>query len=236
MDHVQVIWDDDDWALTEDARERYVNGRIMELQSLSNNNEWDSFILLMREGCTKLTEAIERGDESANKFWRQVEGNPKLPGLRKNSIHEIVEALKVQVDKSDAFARKVLEETTIWVGDASAKFIVRLADQWRSKGLKPTASKSDDRKQSHFVAWVAFLMKTMPERFRQHSGSSGALSYEVSKALRQTDHIRKLIRRAEIDDLVQKNDWRRGLRVDWDDPALQQEYRELLASRRKGRR
>ena len=68
-DRVDLIWSEDDWQLIDNFRGRYANGRRMELEALPDNDEWDSLVSLVREGCRKLTEAMERRGYSSYLLW-----------------------------------------------------------------------------------------------------------------------------------------------------------------------
>jgi hypothetical protein len=216
IDGATVTWSDRDWALTENIRLRYVNGRAAEKFSLPNNNEWESVLSLVLDGCGKIIEAMERTDYTAEKLWTWVgsdwDGNgedpwkglnagPNQPGLKKECLAALLLALRDRTGRIEATQRGFDAKAQIWmgdVGDAWCKFIVRLDMQWRAKGLKPTASKSDRQKRSPFVAWVAFLMRTLPEPLWQHmhgvsNGSWGALSKEISRALRNREKVLRLI-------------------------------------------
>jgi hypothetical protein len=230
----RLQWGETDWQITEDTRERYVNGRSIELHSLPDNKEWESLVALVRSACVNLDEAIERRDAAAARFWKYIEDNPEQSEIQKGRLRQVIKTLQAQTNQSDAYMQKVTTETRIWVGDAWSKYVVRLSEQWQSKGLKPTAPKSDDQKGSAFVRWVEFLMRKLPEPLWQHlkgvaNGNWGALNYEVSKALQQRKAVLKRIRRAEIDDIIRDHQWREGLRPDWGDASLQREYHALLA-------
>jgi hypothetical protein len=227
---VSVAWTEADWAVTENARERYVNGRNWEINSLPNNDEWDSAIILVLDGCAKLIEAIDRSDYSAEKLWdwigaawdgvgadpwEGVGGDHKRPGPQKDRLRAYICAVMERTEKIHAIQREVNAKTEVWVGDAWSKLVVRLGEQWRAKGLKPTVSKSDNSRCSAFVGWIAFLMGSLPKPLWQHmqgvprpmlvhgrhgysvawtgNPSWGALSKEVSKALRDRERILTLI-------------------------------------------
>jgi hypothetical protein len=154
----------------------------------------------VRDGCAKLAEALERRDFAGNKFWKLIAPLPRHPSssLRREKLSKLIELLKSRTDMADACEQELLAKTPVWEGDAWSKFIVRLGRQWRTKGLKPTAPKSEEQKRSAFVAWVALLMNTLPEPLRQHMKGTekdhwGAINKAVSRSLLDWDRILKLI-------------------------------------------
>jgi hypothetical protein len=184
--------------LIDNFKLRYANGRGNELNALPDNDEWDSLVSLVLDGCQKFTEAMERRSFGADQLWRSIGADPERPELQKERFRSLIDALKGRTENRDAAEQNIVAKTQVNVGDAWSVFIVRLAEQWRSKGLKPTASKSDETKPSLFVISVAFLMGSLPEPLQQHmrsvkSGNWLALSQAVGEALRDTERVRRLI-------------------------------------------
>jgi hypothetical protein len=183
-------WQDEDWQLTENIRQRYVYDRSIELFSVLYSSEWNSFISLLSKGCRNLIIGIERDDLVARGVWKYLDDNGIL---RTESLRDTIRTLTDHAGKTS--------DVSILEGDAWSKFVVCLAEQWRAKGLRPTAPKSSDLKRSDFVGWVAFLMLNLPEPLWQYAGGAvkpesanwGALNHAVWRALRERKRILGLI-------------------------------------------
>jgi hypothetical protein len=187
-DHAVLAWTDDDWRRVEGIRERYVNGRSLEMSSVPDNAEWESVVSLVRSAMYNLDEAIERCNFSAQFFWSAMGGDPDQPNLRRESLRTLVRALTDRLNRANAMQADIVAKSTITVGDAWRLFVSRLDGQWHAKGLKATVRKGEGP-PSAFVRWIALLTDPMPRDLQQHmhgvtNESFGALSQAVWEALR----------------------------------------------------
>jgi hypothetical protein len=149
-----LVWNDHDWKQVEEIRLKYANGRGMEIMSLPDNGEWDSLVALVRNATNNLIQATERCNFSAEQVWTLVGGDRDQPNLQKESLRALMYALMCRLNRANAVQTDIAAKTSVAIGDAWLRFISRLDDQWRRKGLKATVRKGEGR-PSAFVRWVA---------------------------------------------------------------------------------
>ena len=179
-----MIWDDRrDWEQIDDIRLRYFNGRATEVTSIRADDEFDETAILVRDACAKLIEATERNDYGTEMLWTMMAAGH--PDLERGRISALVGALRSRTEEFDRLVMKG-DFRRIRIGDARSRLIMRLADHFCQKGLKPTAAINYDEgaNPSPFVALVILMVASLPEALQESAQGLPAFSRTVSRTLR----------------------------------------------------
>ena len=182
-DKKPLVWDDRDWERIDDIRLRYFNGRAAEVTSIRDDDEFDETATLVQDACAKLIEVTERNDYGTEFLWTVVSADH--PDLERERIRALVGTL---CNRTKAFDQLVMKADfrRIKIGDARSRLIVRLANHFREKGLKPTAAVNygEDANPSPFVALIVLMVASLPEALQESAQGLPAFSRMVSRTLR----------------------------------------------------
>jgi hypothetical protein len=194
-DNKRLVWDDRrDWEQIDDIRLRYFNGRAAEVTSIRTDDEFDETAILVQDACAKLIEATERNDFGTELLWTMVAAGHA--DLERGRIRALVDTLCIRTKAFDQLVMKA-DFRRIKIGDARSRLIVRLADHFCEKGLRPTAAVNygEGANPSPLVALVILMMASLPEPLQESAQGLPAFSKTVSRMLRsrtQGDQLGRL--------------------------------------------
>jgi hypothetical protein len=182
-DKKPLLWDDGrDWEHIDNIWLRYFNGRAAEVTSIRADDEFDRTVILVSDACAKLIEATERKDYGTELLWTTVAVDHA--DLERGRIRVLVDALR---NRTESFNQLVMKADfrRIKIGDARSRLIVRLAEHFHEKGLKPTAAINygEGANPSPFVALVILMMASLPEALQDSAQGLPAFSRTVSRTL-----------------------------------------------------
>jgi hypothetical protein len=187
-------WADDDWQTINNLRVRYVRGVAAERFSPDFEAQRASLAESIQETLLTMLQTVERRDSVSDYFW-QLMGLGR-PEFERGPVHAWLKKLLDRTRFFDALDKTMAVKVGMDAAhsDALSKLVFRLADHFRFKGLKPTASDMYVRKDpdpSPFVALVGIVMHTLPEPLRPDAQSTESFSKVISKIL--NDYKRKKI-------------------------------------------
>jgi hypothetical protein len=188
MQKVDLNWNDGDWQTINNLRRWYLHGATAERFSTDYEQQRGSYVDSFCDLLAAVVQAVERCDSVSDDHW-QLMGRV-YPELQRDCVRNWVKDLRDKTKSIDGAQKTVAAQSAIAVQhspDSMSKFVGRLADHFRAKGLKPTTGdmyERDDPDPSPFLALFVILMfKTIPEALHPSISTIGSLSRQISKIL-----------------------------------------------------
>jgi hypothetical protein len=187
MQAVKLNWNEGDWQTINKLRVWYLRGATAERFSPDYEEQRASFVDSICGPLTAVLQVMERCDSVSDDFWRLMGG--AYPELQRDRVRDWLKNFRDKTKSIDGGHKIVAAQLAIAAQDSPdsmSKLVRRLADHFRAKGLKPTASDMYERVDadpSPFVAALGILMSTIPEVVQPNINTVGSFSKRISTIL-----------------------------------------------------